>query len=91
MHPFFDPMTETKLWPLSNNVVYETHNRIFDCRGHGWSNLQSTHLNLPFANDTEFARLHAAIRMILLILPALSRRARQLPMASCKTRWIFDW
>ncbi len=72
MHPFFDPMTETKLWPHSNNVVYETYNRIFDCRGHGWSNLQSTHLNLPFADDAEFARLHAAIRMILPILPALS-------------------
>lgn len=72
MHPFFDPMTETKLWPHSNNIVYETYNRIFDCRGHGWSNLQSTHLNLPFADDAEFARLHAAVRMILPILPALA-------------------
>src|SRR5678815_4652510 len=32
---------------------------------------QSTHLNLPFYDDEEFAKLHAAVRMILPILPAL--------------------
>ena len=72
MHPFMDPYTETQLWPHEYNAVYEAYNRIFDCRGHGWSNLQSTHLNLPFANDEEFARLHAAIRLLLPIIPALS-------------------
>ncbi len=47
-HPFMDPSSETKLWPHDNNEVYAVYNKIFDCRGHGWSNLQSTHLNLPF-------------------------------------------
>ena len=42
--------------------VYEAFDRIFDCRGHGWANLQSVHLNLPFGDDDEFGRLHAAIR-----------------------------
>jgi carboxylate-amine ligase len=70
-HPLMDPMTETKLWPHENNEVYAIYNKIFDCRGHGWSNLQSTHLNLPFYDDEEFAKLHAAIRLILPILPAL--------------------
>ena len=70
-HPFMDPMTETKLWPHENNEVYAIYNRIFDCRGHGWSNLQSMHLNLPFYDDEEFARLHAAIRIVLPLLPAL--------------------
>jgi carboxylate-amine ligase len=70
-HPFMNPMKETKLWPHDNNEVYEIYNRIFDCRGHGWSNLQSTHLNLPFYDDEEFAKLHAAIRLILPLLPAL--------------------
>ncbi len=72
MHPWMDPMRETRLWPHEYNPVYETFNRIFDCRGHGWSNLQSTHLNLPFCGDAEFGRLHAAIRLVLPILPALS-------------------
>src|SRR5690606_14473370 len=70
-HPFMNPLQETKLWPHDNNEVYEIYNRIFDCRGHGWSNLQSTHLNLPFYDDEEFAKLHAAIRLVLPILPAL--------------------
>ncbi len=70
-HPFMDPATETKLWPHDNNEVYAIYNSIFDCSGHGWSNLQSTHLNLPFANEAEFAKLHAAIRLILPLLPAL--------------------
>lgn len=72
MHPLMNPYTETQLWPHEYNAVYEAYNRIFDCRGHGWSNLQSTHLNLPFATDEEFGRLHAAIRLVLPIIPALS-------------------
>jgi carboxylate-amine ligase len=71
-HPLFDPFTETVLWQHDYNDVYELYNRIFDCRGHGWSNLQSVHLNLPFANDIEFGRLHTAIRLLLPIIPAMS-------------------
>jgi carboxylate-amine ligase len=70
-HPFMDPLKETKIWPHENNEVYDIYNKIFDCRGHGWSNLQSTHLNLPFYDDEEFAKLHAAVRLVLPLLPAL--------------------
>lgn len=72
VHPLMDPYTQTVIWPHEHNPVYELYNRIFDCRGHGWANLQSTHINLPFANDEEFGRLHAAIRLLLPIIPALS-------------------
>jgi len=72
MHPWMDPMREMQLWPHDYSPVYEAFNRVFDCRGHGWANLQSVHLNLPFANDKEFARLHAAVRLLLPLLPALS-------------------
>ncbi len=71
-HPWMNPLIETKLWPHAYNVVYEAFDRIFGCRGHGWSNLQCTHINLPFADDEEFGRLHAAIRLVLPILPALA-------------------
>lgn len=70
-HPFMDPMADTRIWPHENNEVYDIYNKIFDCRGHGWSNLQSTHLNLPFFDDEEFAKLHAAVRLVLPLLPAL--------------------
>lgn len=72
MHPWMDPNVETKLWPHGNRTIYEAFDRIFGCRGHGWSNLQSTHLNLSFATPEEFARLHRAIRLVLPLLPALA-------------------
>lgn len=71
-HPWMDPMTETVLWPHEYSPVYEAYDRIFGCRGHGWSNLQSVHINLPFSGDEEFAKLHAAIRFLLPIMPALT-------------------
>lgn len=72
MHPWMNPVKETKLWPHAHSPVYEAYNRIFNCSGHGWANLQSLHLNLPFADDAEFAKLHTAIRLLLPIIPALS-------------------
>lgn len=75
MHPWMDSRRELVLWPHGDgdgDVIYQTFDRIFDCRGHGWANLQSMHVNLPFAGDDEFGRLHAAIRLALPILPALA-------------------
>lgn len=72
VHPWMDPATETELWPHEYTEVYHTFDRIFGCSGHGWANLQSTHLNLPFHGDEEFGRLHAAIRVVLPLVPALS-------------------
>lgn len=72
MHPWMNPDQETQLWPHEFNPVYESYDRIFGCGGHGWSNLQSVHLNLPFSSDEEFGRLHAAIRILMPLLPALA-------------------
>jgi gamma-glutamyl:cysteine ligase YbdK (ATP-grasp superfamily) len=72
MHPWMDPRKELELWPHGLSDVYAAFDRIFSCKGHGWANLQSTHVNLPFADDEEFARLHAAIRFLLPILPGLA-------------------
>ena len=72
MHPWMDPRSETRLWPYDNNEIYRAYDRIFNTRSHGWANLQSMHINLPFSGDAEFARLHAAIRLVLPILPALA-------------------
>lgn len=70
-HPLFKPENETVIWPHEHNEVYALYDRIFGCKGHGWSNLQSTHVNLPFNGDEEFAKLHAAIRVMLPLIPAL--------------------
>ncbi|MSR22149.1 MAG: glutamate--cysteine ligase [Gemmatimonadetes bacterium] len=71
-HPWMDPDAEARLWPHENNEVYEAFDRIFSCRGHGWANLQSIHLNLPFQGDDEFRALHSAVRAILPLLPAVA-------------------
>ena len=71
-HPLMDPEKEMKLWEHHYSEIYALYNKIFDCRGHGWSNVQSMHLNLPFYGDEEFGKLHAAIRILLPIIPALS-------------------
>jgi len=71
MHPWMPP-DELRLWPHEDDLIYDSLHRIFDCRGHGWSNLQSVHVNLPFRDDAELGRLHAAIRLLLPLIPALA-------------------
>lgn len=70
-HPFMDPASETVLWPGRGHEVYEAYDRVLGCRQHGWSNSQSLRLDLPFSTDEEFTKLHAAVRMVLPIIPAL--------------------
>jgi gamma-glutamyl:cysteine ligase YbdK (ATP-grasp superfamily) len=71
MHPWMNPR-EAQRWPHDPQRIYATYERIFNVQSHGFANVQSMHLNLPFANDREFARLHAAIRLVLPIVPALA-------------------
>ncbi|MCC6142486.1 MAG: glutamate--cysteine ligase [Candidatus Hydrogenedentes bacterium] len=88
MHPWMDPYAELRLWPHDYSPIYEAYNRIFDCRGHGWANLQSVHINLPFAGDDEFAALHAAIRVVLPLLPGLAASS---PIADGKPTGFQDY
>lgn len=85
MHPWMDPASETSIW---DHDIYRAYDRIYGCRGHGWSNLQSMHINLPFADDRQFARLHAAVRLILPLLPALASSS---PIAEGKPTGLLDF
>ena len=85
MHPWMDPGTETSLW---DDDVYRTYDRIYGCRSHGWANLQSMHVNLPFTGDREFERLHAAIRLVLPLLPALAASS---PIADGASTGMLDF
>ena len=86
-HPTMDPRRETKLWPHEASEIYEAYHRIFDCFRHGWANLRSCHVNLPFDGDAEFERLHAAIRVLLPLMPALAASS---PVIDGKTNGILD-
>jgi carboxylate-amine ligase len=87
MHPWMDPKTETRLWHRRNRKIYETYDSIFDCRNHGWSNIQSVHINLPFWGDDEFGRLHAAIRLLIPLMPAIAASS---PIAGGRISGLMD-
>lgn len=72
MHPWMDPARETTLWTHTDAAIYRAYDALFDCARHGWANLQSMHVNLPFAGDDEFRRVHAAARVVLPLIPALA-------------------
>lgn len=86
MHPLFNPQSGVKLWEHDDASIYDAYNRIFDCRGHGWSNLQSMHINLPFFDDAEFGRLHAAVRIVLPVLPGLAAASPLYEAKACGLR-----
>lgn len=88
MHPWMNPDREMKLWPHDYNPIYEAYNRIFDCSGHGWANLQSMHINLPFDDDEQFEKLHAAIRILVPLLPGLVASS---PVAESKPTDFADY
>jgi len=87
MHPWMDPARELRVWPHAYGEVYAAFDRIFGCASHGWANLQSVHLNLPFAGEAEFGRLHAAARAVLPLLPAL---AASTPVAAGRVTDFLD-
>lgn len=72
MHPFMLPETQTQIWPGVYNEHYMAYHNIFNCFKHGFANLQSVHINIPFSNENEFSRILAAIRIVLPLIPALA-------------------
>lgn len=71
-HPFMDPKTQTQLWPGKYHEHYLAYHTVFNCYTHGFANLQSVHINIPFNTEAEFARLLAGIRLVLPLIPALA-------------------
>lgn len=71
MHPFMRP-DATALWPRAGQRIYRTYDRIFGIRGHGWLNVQASHVNLPFGTEEETVAMHNAIACLLPYLPALA-------------------
>ncbi|MBA2648908.1 MAG: glutamate--cysteine ligase [Legionella sp.] len=86
-HPFMDPHKETVRWPHGDNAIYKQFDSIFNCQGHGWANLQSMHVNLPYSNEEEFFQLHNLVRLILPLLPALAASS---PILDGKSTGLLD-
>jgi len=71
MHPFLNP-SDGRIWPRSGHGIYAAYDRVFSVAGHGWMNVQSCHINLPFGGEQETMLLHNAIACLLPYLPALT-------------------
>ncbi len=63
---------ETGIWPHRHRKIYEEYGRIFNLKQHGWLNIQSFHLNLPFSDEEEGVQLHNQLVNLCPYLPAIS-------------------
>jgi len=71
MHPWFDPQ-DARLWTRSGLRIYTTYARLFDVRTHGWMNVQASHINLPFGDETETVAMLTAAALLIPYLPAIA-------------------
>jgi carboxylate-amine ligase len=71
MHPLMRP-EDTHLWRRSGRAIYETYANLFSIHEHGWLNVQSCQVNLPFGAEHETAGLHNAVACVLPYLPGLA-------------------
>ena len=49
MHPLLK-LNETAIWSHRHRKIYEEYAKVFNLKQHGWLNIQSFHLNLPYSN-----------------------------------------
>lgn len=71
MHPFMRP-SQTRLWSRGGRRIYQTYARLFGIRAHGWLNVQSCQVNLPFGSPDEATAMHNAAAVLIAYLPALA-------------------
>lgn len=72
MHPWMHPR-DASLWTRAGSRVYQAYAKLFPIRQHGWLNVQSCHVNLPFGRtEAETVALHNAVATLLPYLPAVA-------------------
>jgi len=71
MHPLLK-LEETSIWPHRHRKIYEAYSEIFNLKRHGWLNIQSFQLNLPYANEKSGVLLHNLLAEVCAFLPAIT-------------------
>jgi gamma-glutamyl:cysteine ligase YbdK (ATP-grasp superfamily) len=71
MHPLLK-LDETGIWPHRHKKIYREYGKIFNLQQHGWLNIQSFHLNIPYSNEEEAVQLHNLLACLCAYLPAIS-------------------
>jgi len=71
MHPFLR-LEESKVWSHRGYKIYDALDRAFDISQHGWLNIQSFQLNLPYDKKSDGVRLYNCVSSFLPYLVAIS-------------------
>jgi carboxylate-amine ligase len=71
MHPLLK-LDETCVWPHYHRRIYQEYGKIFNLKRHGWLNIQSFHLNLPYEKEADAIQLHNQLANLCAYLPAIT-------------------
>jgi gamma-glutamyl:cysteine ligase YbdK (ATP-grasp superfamily) len=71
MHPTL-MLKDAGVWPHRHRQIYEVLGRIFNLRRHGWLNIQSYQLNLPYEDEESGVLLHNVLANLCAFLPAVA-------------------
>jgi len=71
MHPLMK-LDETGIWPHRHRKIYQEYSKVFNLKQHGWLNIQSFHLNLPYSNQENGVRLHNLLAELCAYISAIS-------------------
>ncbi|XHH08222.1 MAG: glutamate-cysteine ligase family protein [Candidatus Bathyarchaeia archaeon] len=71
MHPLLN-LEETSIWPHYHRKIYQEYAKIFNLKQHGWLNIQSFHLNLPFQTEADAVKMHNHLANMCAYLPAVA-------------------
>jgi gamma-glutamyl:cysteine ligase YbdK (ATP-grasp superfamily) len=71
MHPLLK-LQDTGIWYHYHKKIYRQYGKIFDLNQHGWLNIQSFHLNLPFKKESDAIQIHNQLANMCAYLPAIS-------------------
>ena len=70
MHPLLR-LEETGIWPHRHRQIYQVYSKVFNLKQHGWLNIQSFQLNLPYAGEREAVLVHNLLAEVCAYLPAV--------------------
>ncbi|MEM0313990.1 MAG: glutamate-cysteine ligase family protein, partial [Candidatus Bathyarchaeia archaeon] len=71
MHPLLR-LEETSVWPHRHREIYQAYGEIFNLKQHGWLNIQSFQLNLPYFSEEKAIQLHNLLTNVCAYIPAIS-------------------
>ena len=71
MHPLLQ-LQDTGIWPHYHKKIYQSYGKIFNLNQHGWLNIQSFHLNLPYQKEADAIQIHNQLANLCAYLPAIA-------------------